>query len=253
MQREIAMIRFLGTTALALTLAGAAAAQDVEYEVGGEAFEGYFAKAENARGLVVIVHDWDGLDDYERRRADMLAELGYDAFALDVYGAGNRPDTNEGRAAATQAAFADPERLAAMIGGSIETARGLSDAENVVLMGYCFGGTVTLAAARNGMAEGIVGYASFHGNFPEGPAWASDTAPILILHGGADSNPDMAKVSAFAAEAEAAGLTYDIEVYSGAPHAFTVFGSERYRERADMKSWAAFQTFLNEILDGPAS
>jgi dienelactone hydrolase len=107
----------------------------------------------------------------------MLAELGFDAFALDVYGAGNRPDTNEGRAAATQAAFADPERLAAMIRGSIETARGLSDSEDVVLTGYCFGGTVTLAAARNGMAEGVAGYASFHGNFPEGPDWSADTAP----------------------------------------------------------------------------
>jgi dienelactone hydrolase len=63
----------------------------------------------------------------------------------------------------------------------------------------------------------------------------------------------MAKVSTFAAEAEEAGLTYDIEVYSGAPHAFTVFGSNSYRERADTRSWNSFQNFLAETLDGPAS
>ena len=83
--------RLLLAGSLAALIAGSAAAQDVTYEVGGESFEGYFAAAEESRGLVLIVHDWDGLDDYERRRADMVAELGFDAFAVDVYGAGNRP------------------------------------------------------------------------------------------------------------------------------------------------------------------
>ena len=177
-------------TGLGLALAGPALAGPVGYEVGGEAFEGYFAAAEAPRGLVVIVHDWDGVGDYEVRRADMLAELGYDAFAVDVFGAGNRPDTNEGRMAAMQAAFADPERLMALVEGGLAVAREQSAAEGTVVMGYCFGGTVTLAAARSG-TEGVTGFATFHANFPEGPAWPADTPPLLVMHGGADQTPDM--------------------------------------------------------------
>lgn len=239
-------------TALALGLAGAVVAQDVAYEVGGEAFEGYFAKAEIAKGLVVIVHDWDGLGDYERRRADMLAELGYDAFALDVYGADNRPDTTDARIAATRAVFADPARLQAMVAGALAEARSMSDAERVVLTGYCFGGTVTLAAARSGI-EGLAGIASFHGNFPAGPDWPSETAPILIMHGAIDQNPSMEAVAGFIAEAEAAGLEYDVEIYAGANHAFTVFEGSNYQERADQRSWESFQRFLDETLGDMAS
>lgn len=232
--------------ALGLAAAGGASAEDVAYEVNDQSFSGYFADAENARGLVLIVHDWDGLTDYERRRADMLAELGYDAFAVDVFGADVRPETNEARMAATRAAFAEPDRLRAIVLGGLAQARERSEAEAVVMTGYCFGGTVTLATARAGGAEGVTGYSVFHGQFPEGPEWPAETAPILILHGGADDSPSMTDVAAFSAEAEAAGLTYDIEVYSGAPHAFTVFDSERYRERADQRSWAEFQRFLEE-------
>jgi dienelactone hydrolase len=117
-------------------------------------------------------------------------------------------------------------------------------------MGYCFGGAATLEMARNG-AEGVVGYASFHGGVatPEGQSWPSDAPPVLILHGGADQNPSMAEVAQLSVELEEAGVLYDIEVYSGAPHAFTVFGSDRYRERADERSWEAFQRFLGETLD----
>jgi dienelactone hydrolase len=246
------MLRFMTGTAVALVLAGAAAAESVTYEVGGESFEGYFAKAEDARGLVVIVHDWDGLTDYERQRADMLAELGYDAFAIDVYGAGNRPDTTEARVAATQAAFADPDRLQAMVAGALAEARAMSDAEGIVLTGYCFGGTVTMAAARSGI-EGVAGFATFHGNFPEGPDWPAETAPILVMHGAIDQNPSMEAVTAFVTEAEAAGLEYDVEIYAGADHAFTVFGGARYQERADTRSWESFQRFLGETLGEAAS
>ncbi len=239
----------LGATALGLALPFAALAEDVSYSVDGADFEGYFAAPEEPRGLVLIVHDWDGLTDYEKRRADMLAELGYDAFAVDVYGASNRPEDMEARIAATQAAFSDPARLMAMVSGGLETARGLSDAGlPTTVMGYCFGGTVALTAASSGAMSDIAGYASFHGNFPQGAEWPTDTPPLLIMHGGADENPSMADVATFAAGAEAAGLTYQIEVYSGAPHAFTVFGSDRYRERADLESWQAFNAFLDQKL-----
>ena len=80
-----------------------AVAADVSYEVNGEAFTGYWAEAENPKGLVLIVHDWDGMTDYERKRADMLAEMGYNAFALDMFGNDTPTETVDHRRAATGA------------------------------------------------------------------------------------------------------------------------------------------------------
>lgn len=245
------MIRIISAAALGLAAAGAALAEDVAYEVEDTALEGYFAAAAEPKGLVVIVHDWDGTGDYERKRADMLAELGYDAFALDVYGAGNRPDTMDGRLAAMKAAFSDPGRLRALVLGGIAKGRELSSADRAVLIGYCFGGSVTLASARGGAPEGVTGFATFHAGIPGGDAtWPAESPPVLIMHGGADKTPNLAEVADFAAGMEAAAVPYEIEVYSGAPHAFTVFGSENYRERADRESWAALRRFLGERLSG---
>lgn len=249
------MSRIIAATACALSLAGAASAEEVAYEVEGEPFAGYYAAAEEPRGLVLVIHDWDGMTDYERRRADMLAELGYDAFAVDLFGADNLPETMDERMAATRALYDDRERMRALILGGLAEARERSETDTAVVIGYCFGGAAALELARSGAADEVVGYASFHGalDTPEGQSWPADAPPILILHGGADEDPDMGDVAAIAQELEAAGLTYDIEVYSGAPHAFTVFGSERYRERADARSWEAFQAFLDENLAGDAS
>lgn len=237
-------------TVAAVALAAPALAQDVEYEVDGEGFTGYFAQAEDPRGLVLIIHDWDGMDDYERQRADMIAELGYDAFAADVFGTGNRPETTEARQAATRGVLGDPERMRALVLGALAEARSLSSADEVVVTGYCFGGTVALAAARSGDIEDAAGYASFHGNFPDGETWPGDTAPILVMHGGIDQNPSMEDLAAFVAEAEEAGLTYTAEIYSGADHAFSVFGGDNYQERADTLSWARFRDFLARNLGG---
>jgi len=95
-------------------------------------------------------------------------------------------------------------------------------------------------------AEGIAGYASFHGGLatPEGQTYSSDTQPILIAHGGADTSVSMDDVAALARELESAGVPYEIQVYSGAPHGFTEFGSDRYQKRADEQSWEAFSDFL---------
>jgi dienelactone hydrolase len=115
-------------------------------------------------------------------------------------------------------------------------------------MGYCFGGTVTLALARSGAAEDVAGWASFHGNFPDGPDWPEETAPILVMHGGIDQNPSMSDLADFVEEAEAAGLEYDVEIYAGADHAFSVFGGRNYQERADTRSWETFDRFLEAKL-----
>ena len=113
-------------------------------------------------------------------------------------------------------------------------------------MGYCFGGAATLELARSGKAEGIAGYTSFHGGLatPEGQAYPSETPPILIAHGGADTSVTMDDVAALAGELESAGVKYEIQVYSGAPHGFTEFSSDRYQKRADEQSWKAFSDFL---------
>ncbi|PMR77103.1 dienelactone hydrolase family protein [Billgrantia endophytica] len=227
------------------------AGQDVTYEHDEETFEGYLASAEGeARGTVLIIHDWDGLDDYERQRADMLAAEGYDAFAIDLFGQGNRPETTEDRQAATRALYSDRERMRALTLAGLAEAREQGAADATVVMGYCFGGAVTLELARSGEAENIAGYTSFHGSLgtPEDQEWPEDTPPLLIAHGGADSSVTMEDVATLAEELEAVALTYEIQVYSGAPHGFTVFGDDRYQERADERSWAAFLTLLEEVL-----
>ena len=238
----------LALTALAFGLpqAAAHAGETVTYSVNGQAYEGYRAKAAGAsKGLVLVIHDWDGLTDYEVKRADMLAALGYDAFAADLYGKGNRPVETGAKKAETGKLYKDREKMRTLILAGLAEARKAS-AKPAVVMGYCFGGAATLELARSGKASDIAGYATFHGGLktPEGQSYASGTPPILVAHGGADAAISMDQVAALSKELEAAKVPYEIQVYSGAPHAFTVFGSGRYREVADTQSWAAFTDFL---------
>ena len=239
--------------AAALIPSAAWAGEVVEYSVGGEAFQGYRAKALNSapKGLVLIIHDWDGLTDYEVKRADMLAGMGYDAFAVDLYGKGNRPVETGAKKAETGKLYKDRERMRTLILGGLEEARKMSGGKAVV-MGYCFGGAATLELARSGKAKDIAGYATFHGGLstPQGQSYPQDTSPLLIAHGGADAAISMDDVATLSKELEAAKVPYEIQVYSGAPHAFTVFGSQRYRETADRQSWNAFTNFLKTNLGG---
>jgi dienelactone hydrolase len=224
----------------------AQAGEAVTYVVDGETFEGYRSAAPGgSKGLVLIIHDWDGLTQYEMKRANMLANEGYDAFAIDLFGKGNRPTDTAAKKKETGKLYQDRARMRTLIVGGLQEARRSSD-KNTVVMGYCFGGAATLELARSGQEEGIAGYASFHGGLatPEGQTYPSSTPPILIAHGGADTSVTMDDVAALARELESAGLTYEIQVYSGAPHGFTEFSSDRYQKRADAQSWKAFSDFL---------
>jgi dienelactone hydrolase len=243
-------MRFATSFLAALMIAGPALAEDVSYQVDGEAFTGYFAGAATPKGLVLIIHDWDGMTDYERKRADMLADMGYSAFALDMFGDETPTETMDHRRAATGTLYQDRERMRRLVQAGIDQARGRAGDTPMVVMGYCFGGAVSLDMARSSMSGLAEGYASFHGGLstPKGQSWTGDEPPLLVLHGGADTSITMTDVATLATELEAAGTTYSIEVYSGAPHAFTVFGSNRYQERADTASWAAFSNFLKERL-----
>jgi len=228
-----------------------AGGEDIRYEVDGEAYEGYFISAgDNTKGSVLIIHDWDGIDDYERQRADMLAAEGYDAFAVDLFGAGNRPQATEAKQAATRALYEDRERMRHLTLAGLDQARKEGAALQTVIMGYCFGGAVALEIARSGEANNIAAYTSFHGGLgtPEGQAYTSATPPIYIAHGGADTSVSLEDVATLATELEQANITYEVGIYSGAPHAFSVFGSDRYHERADKRSWETFKQWLNEML-----
>lgn len=239
----------LGLLAALLPLS-AQAGQSVTYKVDGAPYEGYVAKAPGqAKGLVVIVHDWDGLTGYEEKRADMLAALGYDAFAVDLYGKGNRPTDVAGNKRESGRLYKDRARMRSLMLGGLAEARRLSGAKTVVI-GYCFGGSAVLEMARSGKAQGVAGYATFHGGLatPPGESYPKNTPPILIEHGGADTSVPPSQAFDLAKLLEAKGISYEIDLYSGAPHAFTVFGGNRYRKLADELSWKKFQDFLHRML-----
>lgn len=227
------------------------AGESVTYESNGMTLEGYQASAEGAKGTILVIHDWDGLTDYEKQRVDMLAEAGYNAFAVDLYGQGNLPKSVEENKAKTGELYEDREKMRGLILAGAKKA-GEMGADKMVVMGYCFGGAAVLELARSGQGAevGTEGYATFHGGLstPEGQSYDAETAPILVAHGGADSSISMDDVADLSKRLEEAGVQYEIEVYSGAPHGFTVMGSERYQETADKKSWDAFMEFVGEQL-----
>jgi dienelactone hydrolase len=249
------------TAALALT-AGAAEAQirteSVVYEVDGASYEGFVAVNEGyeeARPLVLVIHDWDGLGEYERRRAQMLAELGFAAFAVDLYGQGVRPETTEERQARSGELYADREAMRARLVAGLEAARAQAgvDGERAAAIGYCFGGAAALEFARTG--ADLEGFVSFHGGLgtPEGASWDAVTGDVLILHGSNDPIAPMTQVASLAEALNQAGVDYRMEIYGGAKHAFTVWGtpdsgSSGYDPQADLQSWNEMLTFLDERL-----
>jgi len=227
----------------------AAAGEGVTYEIDNQAYEGYYVSPSENAPLVLLIHDWNGLTDYEMKRAEMLAELGYSVFAVDLFGAGVRPTKVEDKRQHTGELYKDRNKMRALMQGALDTAaRQGADIGNAVVMGYCFGGAAVLELARAG--ANLKGFATFHGGLktPEGQDYSSTKGEILVMHATADSNITMHQFAALATELEAAGVKHQMVTYSGAPHAFTVFGSEHYREDADRKSWALFTEFLKEKL-----
>jgi dienelactone hydrolase len=235
---------------IAMTVAPAAiSGENITYEVGGQTYEGYYVSPRENAPLILLIHDWDGLTDYEVKRAEMLAEMGYAVFAADLFGAGVRPTTVEDKRQHTGELYKDREKLRALMVGGLDTAAANgADTGNAVAMGYCFGGAAVLELARAGID--LKGFATFHGGLktPEGQNYNNTKGEILVMHGSADTAITMDQFAALANALETAGVKHQMVTYSGAPHAFTVFGSERYREDADSKSWALFSEFVKERL-----
>ena len=237
---------------LALAVPSAAAAgkgEDVSYAIDGQRYQGYFVASSPGAPLVLLVHDWDGLTDYEVRRADMLAEMGYAVFAADLFGAGVRPVKLEDKRQHTGELYADRQKMRRLLTGALDAAKAEgADVRNAVAAGYCFGGAAVLELAR--MGAPLKGFVTFHGGLatPEGQDYNDVKGKLLILHGTADKIISMAEFAALGDALEKAGVPNEMISYGGAPHSFTVFGTEKYREDADRKSWKRFAEFLDEVL-----
>jgi dienelactone hydrolase len=225
------------------------AGMSVSYEVKGEPYEGYFISPSPNAPLVLLVHDWDGLTDYEVKRATMLANMGYAVFAADLFGAGVRPTEDKDKRQHTGELYKDRDKMRALLQAALETAKSKGgNVHNAVAMGYCFGGAAVLEFARSG--ADMKGFVTFHGGLstPAGQDYSKTKGKLLILHGTADTNIPMDQFAKLAIELEEKNISHEMITYGGAPHAFTVFGENRYREDADKKSWKRFMAFLAETL-----
>ena len=237
------LVLLLATTAVA-------AGKTVTYEINGQPYEGYFVSPSPGAPLVLLIHDWDGLTDYETKRAGMLAKMGYAVFAADLFGAGVRPTEVKDKRQHTGELYKDRAKMRALLDGALkQAAMEGADTANAVAMGYCFGGAAVLELARSG--ADLKGFVTFHGGLktPEGQDYARTRGKLLILHGTADTAITMDQFATLANELETKGVAHEMITYGGAPHAFTVFGSSRYREDADKKSWKRFSEFLSATLN----
>ncbi|WP_019615698.1 dienelactone hydrolase family protein [Psychromonas ossibalaenae] len=221
----------------------------VTYQVSGKLYQGYFVTPSREAPLVLLVHDWDGLTDYEVKRANMLADLGYSVFAADLFGKGIRPTQVKDKRQHTGELYKDRVKMRELLQAALGTAllKG-ADGDNAVAMGYCFGGAAVLEYARSG--ADLKGFVTFHGRLktPPGQDYKHTKGNLLIFHGSADSNISMLQYAQLAVELEKNNISHEMTNYSGAPHAFTVFGSARYQADADKKSWARFTQYLSETL-----
>ncbi|HRO67498.1 MAG TPA: dienelactone hydrolase family protein [Pseudobdellovibrionaceae bacterium] len=235
------------------------AGEPIEYKSGSTAMEGYLALPAAKRlnsPAVLIVHDWMGLSDMVKKKADEMAEKGYVALAVDIYGKGVRPkDAKEAGALAGK--YKNDvkllrERMTAAL-KVLKNQRGV-DPKHVVAFGYCFGGTSVLELARTG-AE-VAGIVSFHGGLatPKLTDAKNIKGKVLVLHGALDPFVPPAEVEAFQKAMNEAKVDYQFIAYSGAVHAFTnpSAGSDlkagtAYNKRADERSWKAFEQFLAEV------
>lgn len=221
----------------------------ITYRVDGQPYEGYYITPSKQAPLVLLIHDWDGLTDYEIKRANMLADLGYAVFCADLFGKGVRPTEVKDKRQHTGELYKDRKRMRALMIAALDTAKEKgARIDNAVAAGYCFGGAAVLELARSG--AGLKGFATFHGGLktPEGQNYSKTRGEILIMHGSADTNITMDQFADLAEDLESAGVSHEMITYGGAHHAFTVFGGNRYQERADKKSWKRFQEFLSDVL-----
>ena len=260
------MIRVIGTilflVAIAASAQGEIRGEPVEYSAGGTTMKGYLAYDDSLSGKrpgILVVHEWWGHNEYARRRARMLAELGYVALAVDMYGGGKtaqHPD-DAGKFSGEIQKNMDLGRERFLAARKVLEANRFTDPGRIGAIGYCFGGSVVLQMARDGMDLG--GVASFHGGLtttsPAKPGAVK--AKVLVLTGGDDKFVPSEQVEGFEKEMKAARADFQVVSYPGALHSFTNPAADEYAKKfnlplgynadADAKSWTDMQKFFKEI------
>lgn len=247
---------------LGVLAAGAAGAElqtrAVEYRQGDTVLEGFLAYDDALaarRPGVLVVHEWWGLNDYPKSRAEQLARMGYVAFAADIYGKG-RTTMEADEAGHLAGVFRDDQallRARALAGLEVLRSDPRVDPERVAAIGYCFGGTTVLELARaNAPVQGVV---SFHGGLKTAhPEATSHVEPkVLVLQGADDPFVSREDRAAFQDEMRRAGADWQMILYGGAKHSFTnpaADGSLKgavYDEQAERRSWEHMKLFFAEL------
>ena len=233
--------------------------KEVDYKDGDTVLKGYMAYDDAVKGKrpgVLVAPEWWGLNDYTKKRARDVAELGYVALAMDVYGNGTAVTTPEeaGKLAGQYKGDRALMRRRALAAFDTLAKDPHVDTAHIAAIGYCFGGTTVLELARSGAA--VKGTVSFHGGLdtPTPDDAKNIKGKVLVLTGGDDPNVPPAQVDAFEDEMRSAKVDWQLTSYGGAVHAFTNPASGNdpakgvaYNAEADKRSFVAMEAFFKEI------
>jgi dienelactone hydrolase len=232
----------------------------VNYAHDGTNLKGFLAWDDAVKGKrpgVLVVHEWWGLNDYARKRAEELAKLGYVAFACDMYGDGkvtDHPD-DAGKFAGEVRKNLKAWQGRALAGLKVLQDNEMVDGNSLAAIGYCFGGSTALQLAYTGAPVKAV--ATFHAALPTPSATDAKAikAKIVVCHGEADKFIPQKAIDEFRAALDAAKVQYDFVSYPGVVHSFTVPGADKvgiagmkYDAKADQDSWARMLKLFKETL-----
>jgi dienelactone hydrolase len=225
--------------------------QTVDYKLADTALEGYLAYDGNVTGKrpgILLVHRRDGMSDFTRKHADMIAKLGYVVFAADIFGKDVRPkDIPEAQAQSTKY-NKDRPLMRARAQAGLDTLRqnSMVDPSRIAVIGYCFGGTVALELSHTGAP--VVGTVSVHGSYRDFTPGAAKNIKgrVLILHGAEDPTAPLSEVDLVIKELRQTQVDWQLELYSGADHTFTTPDTPA-NDRANVRAWGATQKFFAEV------
>jgi dienelactone hydrolase len=239
------------------------ASQELKYKVNGTDHVGYIAsgaKKGQKKPGVIIVHEWWGHNDYARSRADQIAEAGFVAMAIDMYGNGQQAGHPKEAGAFAKKAMSDFPLAKKRFEKAIEVLKKRPDVDTskIVAIGYCFGGAVVLNMVRAGVDLKLA--ASFHGNLSSDMKAQKSkvkTGRVLVFNGKADPFVKKESIVGFKKEMKSAGIPFKFYNYDKAVHAFTNKAADRlgkkfkiplaYNEKADKDSWKKFMVALKKI------